>query len=330
MSTRELAQYFGISVVTANKILDLLEKQDVVYRIPQSGTFIKHDPPVIPEIVFAGVIPGPVFTNPLKDSATEQLFEYLHSLNIEPRILPYQALSNPLRAEKILANSNGLLLDASFVDSQTLQPLWNYKGKIVVTGNLYSVDELPCSQVIPDLSEPLTEFNELCPLSEYRQIILLEAKHRNSTAAAQSVRSILNCLGISEEQLTVVQLPVPNSSTAFWSAARYFSDKKDLDENTLILSLSDYFSLGIREAYHDMPHSPDILSFDNLEQYDDSFSGTPCLCSIDYQWNKIYQKAVELLCRQLNEKDPCFQLIKVPAKLIMRKSVKKFNPKTEK
>ena len=42
------------------------------------------------------------------------------------------------------------------------------------------------------------------------------------------------------------------------------------------------------------------------------------------------QIALTLLCKQLEEKTDCLQVIKVPAKLIMRKSVKKLKVQPEK
>lgn len=330
MSARELALRFNISVVTANKILDLLEMQDVVYRVPQRGTFIKNDPPVIPEIVYAGFVPGPASADPLKDNAAELLFGHFHKLNIEPQILTYHTLCNPFRAEKILEKSNALLIDACFIDSRTIKTLWNYRGRIVVTGNLYIVDELPCSQVIPDCSQALSEFNNFSPFGNYKKILILEANHRNSTASAESVFKILKCLDVPEENVEIQQLAVANSAAACWSAFRYFSERRDLDEDTLIVSLSDYFSQGIKEAYRHISSVPDILSFDNLEQFGESSFGTPGFCSIDRQHGLMNQIALTLLCKQLEEKTDCLQVIKVPAKLIMRKSVKKLKVQPEK
>ena len=74
-SVRELASLYGVSTVTADKILNLLVKEDFLYRIPQSGTFIKHDPPVVPVIGYAGHLPGPGATDIIQAAAAKRLEE---------------------------------------------------------------------------------------------------------------------------------------------------------------------------------------------------------------------------------------------------------------
>lgn len=58
-SVRKLAVRFGVSTVTANRMLNRLVEEDFLYRIPQSGTFIKHNPPNIPAVAYAELCPNP-------------------------------------------------------------------------------------------------------------------------------------------------------------------------------------------------------------------------------------------------------------------------------
>ena len=76
LSERELAEHFAISPVTARRILKVLVEQDILYRKPQSGTFIKHDPPVIPVIAYAGPLPDPENTDPLVYDASFRLLKH--------------------------------------------------------------------------------------------------------------------------------------------------------------------------------------------------------------------------------------------------------------
>ena len=331
MSCRELAKYFSISPVTADRILNELEKQDVVYRIPGRGTFVKHDPPVIPAIAYAGKLPEPGSTDPIKRSAAELLLKHFAEINIEPEIIPYHILCNPRLAEKRLRNINGLLIDASCIDEKTLPVLWGYRGRIVAAGNLYMVDELPCSQVLPDYTHAMLKFHEAVDFAHYSRILVISAEHRNSVACAESVCRILNGLQIPEEKIEIQYLPTANSASACWTGLRCFSEDQKLDRNTLIISMSDYFSQGISGAFRDRECVPDILSFDNLDAYDSSFnSSSPWLGSIDRCHGTVWKTALDLLCSQVRSQSEQFHIIKVPAGLVMRNNIKnnKHQPNT--
>ncbi len=95
MSARELAIHFGISPSTANNILTLLVKDGFLYRKKRSGTFIKNDPPVIPSIAYAGYLPDPEVTNPIKYDAIFRLLEHFTELGIKPKLITYHTLRHP-------------------------------------------------------------------------------------------------------------------------------------------------------------------------------------------------------------------------------------------
>ena len=86
--------------------------------------------------------------------------------------------------------------------------------------------------------------------------------------------------------------------------------------------MSEYFSQGIREAFSGKTVMPDILSIDNLEGYVKSSDGKPYFTSIDRQQALIDCKALDLLLRQLEEPDGELPIIRIPAKLILRSSVR--------
>lgn len=134
-SVRELASRYGVSTVTADKILNLLVKEDFLYRIPQSGTFIKHDPPVVPVIGYAGHLPGPGATDIIQAAAAKRLQEHLTQTGVEQHIISYHELRHPELVERKLNALNGLLISAAFIDEVTRPVLWRFKGRIVVFAN---------------------------------------------------------------------------------------------------------------------------------------------------------------------------------------------------
>ena len=321
MSVRELARHFSVSPVTANRILNLLVENDVLYRVPQSGTFVKHDPPVIPVIAYAGLVPDPMKDDPIKTAAANQLLEHFTELGLEPRFIPYHTLQRRVLAERRLKDANGLLIDVSFIDNDTIGVLWDYPGRIVVTGNSYVFEDLACSQVIPDFTDPMIEFNRIYPFAGYGRIIIVRAGHRNSCATEKSIRNILTRFEVPERRIETVSFDVVGTIQPYLKAFRHFSQYDRLD-NTLILSMSEYFSQGIREAFSGKAVMPDILSIDNLEGYVKSSDGKPYFTSIDRQQALIDCKALDLLLRQLEEPDGELPIIRIPAKLILRSSVR--------
>lgn len=329
MSTRELAKHFSVSPVTADRILEILEEQDFIYRVPKSGTFVKYDPPLIPTIAYAGFLPDPVHSSdPIRNQAADRLMKRMTELGIEPLIMPYHTFRYPALAEHKLRKTNGLLIDAAFIDEITIKQLWEYQGKIVVIGNHYIVDQFPCSQIIPDYTAPLMEFDRIYHIARYSRILILAAMHNNARRSAISLVRILKGLKIPAEKIENILLNAPNSINAYLTACRYFKEHRISPGDTLILSLSEYFSQGIREAFAESAGMPDILNFDNLEDYQLDPGQKPYFTSVDRQMDLLCEKALDLLLDQLRHPESKQQVIYIPARLVLRQSVRKPSPRT--
>ncbi|MBR4666300.1 MAG: GntR family transcriptional regulator, partial [Lentisphaeria bacterium] len=322
MSARELADRFGVSVNTADRILALLVEQGFLYRRKRSGSFIKNDPPVIPAIAYAGCLPDPENLNPLKYDAAFRLLEHFTELGIKPKLITYHTLRHPELAAKELDKTNGLLLESAFIDDVTLKALWDYSGKIVLTGNTSIENRLPCSQVVPDFTDSLLEFNQFSPFSKYDRILVVRATHQNSVDTAENVLRVLTRLSVPEKKIQLVLLDTQGSINAYLQASRSFSQHSDLPEKTLIVSMSEYFSQAIREVFSKSGKMPDILSFDNMEDYGNDPDGTPYFTSVDRQMGRMACLALDLLCSQLDHPGGEQTILRIPAKLVIRESVK--------
>ncbi len=321
-SVRELASRYGISTATADKILNRLVKEDFLYRIPQSGTFIKHNPPVVPAIGYAGHLPGPDATDIIQCAAAKEVQEHLTRAELEPLILSYHELRHPALAEKKLSHLNGLLISATFIDDATRPVLWKFRGKIVVIASTYIMERLPCSQVIPDYTRALTEFSEKYDLEKYRKILILSAGHPNAVASERNIRNLLQCLGVSLGKVETLNLKGINNLSAQMAALRYFSSLKEDLKDTLILSLSEYFSIGMREVFRNAGEMPDILSFDNLEGYMEPPPEKPFFTAVDCRMPEIYKAGADLLRNLITKQDSCNYIIQIPARLVVRDSIR--------
>ena len=98
-------------------------------------------------------------------------------------------------------------------------------------------------------------------------------------------------------------------------------------DDSLIISLSGYFSRGICRALSGKGELPDILSIDNLDSYEKcSFFGEPYLTAIDRNMGRIFREAARLIYDQVKSGDERKVIIKIPAKLAIRKSIRHINP----
>ena len=323
MSSRELAEHFAVSMSTANQILNLLVEQDILYRKPKSGTFIKHDPQVAPVIAYAGPLPDRGNTNPVRYAAVTRLLKYFTELGIEPVLVSYHTLRHPELTKRQLRNVSGLLIYTSYVDEFTLPSLWNYSGKISVVWNSFNEDRISCCQVIPDFTGALLEFNQFKRFDDYDRILIVQAGHLNSAADGDTVRRILSRLQIPEKKIETVKLPVTSGDVnTYMSASRYFSQHPDLPDNTLIVGVSEYFAQAAREIFSNGKKMPDILSFDNMEAYLDDLEGEAYFTSIDRNMGLTACRALDLLLSRLNDPGAEQTILQIPAKLVIRKSVR--------
>ena len=322
MSVRELAEHFRISSNTAARILNLLVSEDFLYHKPKSGTFIKNDPPVIPVFAYAGPLPDPENTDPLVYDASFRLLKHFSELGIEPVLISYYELRHPDLAGQKLRETTGLLIHASFFDEITWKFLRDFSGGIVVFGKTYFDNEIPYSQVFPDFTSPLLDFNRFRRFDSYDRILIVQADHFNSLTCAGTVRNVLNFLKVPDHKIEEIRFGTIGSINAYMQANRYFSQHADLPDRTLIVSMSEYFSKAIREVFSKSGKMPDILSFDNMEDYENNSDGTPYFTSIDWQMGLMACRALDLLCSQLYHSGGEQTILRIPAKLVIRESVK--------
>lgn len=322
LSERELAEHFSVSALTAARILNLLVEKDFLYRVPKSGTFIKHDPPVIPSIAYAGPLPDPKNAGQITNEAVSRLMDHFSELHIEPRVVSYQTLCHPVRAARELGKSNGLLIHHSCIDAVTVPNLGKYRGRIMLTGNMYIEDRLPCSQVIPDFTEPLVQFDRFRKFTGYDKIFLVEADHENSRVSTRYTVRTLQMLGVKADAMEIIPIATCDNIIAYLKASRHFSSCASLPVNSLIIAMSEYIAQGIREVYPNDHERPDILSIDNLEGYAKKRETPAWFTAIDCQFGELACRALDLLCSQLQKTDREQIILRVPGRLFIRESVK--------
>lgn len=317
-SVRILATRYKVAPLTMQRALDLLVQEDILYREEKRGTFVKSSLGVKPMIGYLGMVSNPDSPDLLLDPAIEEVFKVFSDARCNPTLITYQEIQTGA-VERKLAKLNGLLLLKGFVDRHTVKALNKFSGKIVLFGHASAGSELHASQVVPNYIPALEDFSRRYDLSAYEQILIVRADHSNAMETEQICRSFLAKVGYPEGKLRCLELSGNNPEM---NAFLHFRENRADLRHTLLISLSEYYSQGIFHALQDSLDFPDILSFDNFEGYARfESSKEPFFTSIDRSFPRIYRTAAELLLRLVIDDDDRLVTIKVPASLVVRRSI---------
>ena len=311
-SSRELAKQYQISPVTAEKVLNLLVAEDILYRLPQSGTFVKHDPPLDPVIGYSGVMAGPT-DDFFRHFETSLILKGFEKAGPSFNYVPFNVLCDPSAASKVLKKMHGLFMTDGFLQELTLPQIQHFGNRIMISSLLYEAKIYPCNQMIIDFTSVMAE---LVPqVMPYKRIVIIRSEWLNSIFLEQLWRKKLK--GHSGIETVILPEPLQNN------ARKYFSQHHCGWENTVVILLSDLFSLGMREAFEGKK-MPDAIGFDNIERYQKS-DREPYFTSVDLAFERRCFEGIMQLKKMILENDDRTHIIRIPAHLEYRQS---FKPKT--
>lgn len=327
-SVRTLAARYGVAPLTMHRVLALLVQEGFLYQEARSGTFVKENQAAKPIIGYLGMVPSPTSPNCLLDSAINEIFNVFTAAKCPPTLISYQEMLSAA-GERKLAKLNGLLVFKSFVDQYTRPILKKFRGKIVLVEHDSSTKVLNVNQVIPDYQPALAELACHCNLLAYEKFLIVRAGHENALATEQEIRVFLSEMDLPSQKISTLELSSKNPEMG---AFLHFHETSEDWRNTLLISLSGYYSQGIYHALQNRENRPDILSFDNLEDYADlKYLKEPFFTAIDRSFARVFRTGAELLLKQVMEDDDRRVIIKVPARLVVRQSIANCNSKiTEK
>ena len=325
-SVRELARKFNCSPTTAGKILQHLADEDMLYPIPGKGYFFRHTAARKQKIGYLGTMPSPLLDPIAYDAATGLLDHLENQHEYEIIVLQFRAMQKFDIASKLLQSLDGLLLQACYIDSQTLPALRQFSKPIVLFGAQYQNDQLICNQVIADFSTAIKELFQYCEPDKYKKIVIMQTRQKNSEATA---RQIINYLSISDLNIPI-EIEETNEPAGYGNIMYGYERIKNLAreeaENTLFIALSGFISKGmyLYSEKNNLPpeNLPDIISVDNFESYENDPDHSAFFTAIDRSSKECYIQASELLFSELRSPSHRRVILQIPTKLIIRKSIK--------
>ncbi len=327
-STRKLADRYGVSPVTANRAINELVDQKVLYRVPGKGTFIYRNRSWRNTGARIGFYPYQGYKQHTKD----------FYLGIG---LFYQTLGNMLKKngynvsmisniekedldilQKTIESTDALMLNKDFLNNRNISLLCSYSRPLILVDG-YTVLDFPFHQVIPD------------PFNGYRKAV--------DHLASLGVKKIL-IAGVTNTETHrarraslhhIIQMFHPEISFADFTQDHIYADfgqecgrilgRKYLQmaDRPAIFSVCDYISFGMLEVLTEAGLKPGrdfkLVSYDNLEGNGICPFGEPVLTTVQYPYRKIEEELMKLLEDVLTSPEGHVKIIKVPAEeLIIR------------
>ena len=323
-SVRVLASRFSISTATARKILQNLVKEKILVPHKGVGYFIGENkvPGIL--IIWNSAVPD-AKNHPTGTLTLRYITEYLEKNNFKYDIIYGNTFQE--QPEKIvhkMKNYDGILFtfreDKFNFNEMAIKILNTVNKKIVCFRYENLISSLRHSHVIPDFTTGLSTLAKKTVLvKKYSKFVIVSAYDEQAKLREMFLKDFLTDQGIKEDSIEVCHIH-STSYTRSYLAEKVFHEKcSSYPQDTLILAVSYYFSPGIQQACECMEKKFDIISVDNQESYIPGLKHR-FFTALDTVRPRIGLEAAKLLVRMIREKDDSTYILKVPTKLVIRKS----------
>ena len=317
---RRLSAEWNVMPLTVVRVLDELTESGYLRHEANRGYYLAKAFPPRPRIGYLGSLPSPEdhIREWIREEALHSLFDELGKEGLAPELFSYADFvkSGPLPPR--LSELNGLLVEGFFYDETVARKLQDFKGAVVVLGESPQTETNPVSHLRTDYRRALNEFFKMRPLSGWRRHVIVRAGHFNAARLSDLIQEYLAQAGLKPAEEIVLEV----FSDAELIAMEWFRQSTRDWKDTLLFSLSGYFSRGLLAALREKGELPDILSFDNLEaRMPLRGEKEAYFTSIDRNMQLVYRRGVHLLRDLIVRQADEVQVIGLHASLVIRKSV---------
>lgn len=327
MSSRDIVRRYNVSMLTANRALNRLVDEDILYRVQGSGTYVKGLKSERRTLNIGYCESLGHDSDPGRHAAsgvlTDSCMASFRKKNCSIKIIPYQDLINPLMAETAFAGMDGLLVNSSFIDEKTMPVFEAFKGPVTVYRNEF-IGDWPFSQVIPDHATGMRETIRRIDQTKISGVIVVSCSHSNADARLHEFVRQAEAAGIARAKIEVINVSLQIGDNGRLSG--YRAGRKLLPDcrGKFIFCTSDFITFGLIDAMHENGIIPgkdvQLVSYDNLEGYGMIPHEHPIITSVDFPKDEVAHRAAELLITQIENNDNCLHIIKVPTHLVIRET----------
>ncbi len=327
MSTRHLANHFQASLVTANRALNRLVDENVLYRVQGSGSFVKGSSKSTQRLIIG-----------LLESVADQErngFYAAHGICIDSclnqlrekkcdiRFFSHQNMAEQKFPKDSFAGLDGLIVRSNCIDPKTLPLLEKFPGPVTLYANDFQIN-LPFNQALPDLAQGFRELFRQLDRSKVDGIITMSARHASAIAREEHfIEAALNA-GFDQKKIEEIEVKLAEGDNG--RLGGYNAAKKILAKfpRKLLFITSDFVAFGAIDAMKEAGIEPgrdlQLVSYDNLEGSNMRPFGEPTLTSMDHPKAEISKRAVDMTVDAIRNHDTCQHIIRVPTHLVIRKT----------
>lgn len=323
-TVRALAMRFSISTATARKILHKLVKEKLLSPRERVGYFVEknRNPKIL--ILWNSALPE-AKNHPTGTLTLRYITEYLKENKFDFDVIYGNSFAeNPDKIIEKMKKYDGILFtfreDKFDFNEMAIKKLNCVKKKIVCFRYENLIPSLRHSHVIPDFTTGLSHLAMKADLAKtYSRFVIVSAYDAQAKLREKFLMDFLTDQGIKEDITDVFHIH-STTYTRSYLAEKVFTQKcSTYPQDTLILAVSYYFSPGIRQACESLNKNFDIISVDNQESYITGLKHR-FFTALDTVRPRIGLEAAKLLVRMIREKDDSTCILKVPTKLVIRKS----------
>jgi GntR family transcriptional regulator len=321
MSIRKIAESYGCSPLTADRAVNLLVAEGILYRVKRKGTFVKRNTEKA-KIKLGYLAQADNFRVMSQKENFEKVFTYCNENNIEIKLYPFCSLDKRKSFLQDIKSLDGLLISAAFVNEET----WETIREVKIPKVLYGYDYYQyraIDQVFLELSGTFEELFNKLNFNKYKKFYLLYEDHLNGEFRMNCFKKLLHRAGVDNKARIV---------SVDWSDSCSIINHRKAKElapdinNALIVSTSDIVSNVFIDSWAESGLQPmedyDLISCDNLEDCGFRPYTEPKLTSIDCRLDKRGIIAVNLLLQRIKEDNENFLYYGVPAHLKIRNTIK--------
>ena len=319
LSSRELARTVGVSLSTAHKAANCLVREALIYRRQGSGTFVNSPKARSERVLQIGCAIRKEFEDVkiarLLSIPGLRLVKRLRASGCRIRFLSGNAFADKETLLPYLEGLDGLLISAAYINLQECSYLHDVRLPTV----LFQGDcelPLPFHQVLPDHMTGMRELFSRARQACFQGIIVIYPDHANGYARRDACILAAKEYGFMEIEEVEAEYPV-NFYKLGLELARRCSRR-------LIVTCTDLATFDLIHAFHDVGLEPDreyhLVGYDDVEGIGVSPLAEPTATALSVDRNAINRYAEELLFSEIRNPSSCSHIIRVPTKLILRKT----------
>jgi len=322
-STRDIAEQYQVSPLTAHKALQKLVEEGMLFRIRGSGTYLKQGFQKTQRIGIADSSITWLYNKEMVQTQNQIInycIDYLSEQNYTVQTISYAELTNVRTVSRLLTDLNGMLLSYNYLDAAVLSHLKGRQFPIILYRHEF-VDPHPLSQVIYDFEPGILEaIGQLQLYPDDPPVLIYEATPSSLARKKLWIEQLVK-VGFNEKQLISHEVHYNNRQAECFRLARVYGQKL---HGRLLITCNDDIAASIIDALAPEGLLPGrdfrLLSIGNSEQYGFKLFQQPGIASIDMPMKSIALESCKLLIRQIKDPSSCQHIIRVPGHFIMRTS----------